>query len=74
MHSWKHNTSILVRLDDFGRCSRAHGVVVSHPLRMRRAGFNSQCVHFATQKESWNVVRTWSPGQNEPKQLKMQCH
>ena len=37
MHSWKPNTSILVGLHDFGKCSRAHGVVVSHPLRMRRA-------------------------------------
>ena len=37
MHSWKPNTSILVRLDDFGTCSKAHGVVVSHLPRMRRA-------------------------------------
>ena len=60
MHSWKPNTSILARLDDFGRCSRAHGVVVSHPLRMRRALGSNPSV--STMPPRKKVGMSFAPG------------
>ena len=70
MYSWKPNTSILVRLDDFGSCSRAHGVVVSHPLRMRRAlGSNRSA---STLPPRQKVGTSFAPGHQAKKSLNVE--
>ena len=70
MHSWKPNTSILVRLDDIGTCSRAHGLVVSHPLRMRRAlGSNPSASTLPPRKK---VGTSFAPGHQAKMNLNLE--